>query len=89
MFTFFMALATCRGEKFNFLAIYFQAFEIFPYPFDHGDGFWFLTKAQFTSRPHFMCLEGLHIVNLELNKSLKLELLGFRALITHFTTRCP
>jgi len=30
-----------------------------------------------------MCLEGLHIVNLKLNKSLKFELPCFKALITH------
>jgi hypothetical protein len=30
-----------------------------------------------------MCLEGLHIVNLKSNKSLKFELLGFRAVITY------
>jgi hypothetical protein len=34
-------------------------------------------------KAHFMCLGGLHIANLKSNKSLKFELLGSRALITH------
>jgi hypothetical protein len=34
MFTLFMALAICDGEKSNFSTICFQAFEIFPCTFD-------------------------------------------------------
>ncbi len=38
MFIFFVVPSTCRGEKSNFSTMYFQAFKIFPYTFDHGDG---------------------------------------------------
>ncbi len=83
MFTLFMALATCDGEKYNFLTIQFQAFEIFPHTFNQK----FPSKAQFTSGPKFMCLKGLHIANLKHNKRLRFELPSSKALITHLHSK--
>jgi hypothetical protein len=54
MLILFMALTTCNGEKSNFSTIHFQAFEIFPHTFDPRNELRFLTKVQFTSKPHFM-----------------------------------
>jgi hypothetical protein len=76
-----------QGGSPTFQLFCLQAFEIFHHTFDLGDGLWFSTRAQYTLKPHFMCLERLHIANLKPNKSLKFELPSSRALITQLQSK--
>ncbi len=87
MLTLFMASATGGGGSPTFQPFCLQAFEIFHHTFDLGDGLWLSTRAQYTLKPHFMCVERLHIANLKPNKSLKFELPSSRALITQLQSK--